>query len=204
MKKLSLLFILCMVSMLAFAQSNPPRDSVGGGMLGLSQQPADSVGGGMLGLSQQLPPGPASPLNGVGNDIQIGGAHTLYATYVKYNNTVTFKGTGYAQLDDASTVTCPEGGSCLIEFDQFVEVGGSGSDNPWAICSTLDGNLVSEPSCPWQGFVNFGGNYFWKSASGFQFAGGVSPGTHTVQTFIYSQDGVTVGIWALKYQVYQP
>ena len=146
----------------------------------------------------------ASPRNGVGNNIQIGGSHTLYATYAKYNNTVTFKPSGYAQLDDATTVTCPGPSSCLIEFDQFVEVGGSGSDNPWAIWSALDGNLVSEPDGPWQGYVNFGGNYFWKTGSGFQFAGGVSPGQHTVQTYVYSQDGVEVGIWALKYQVYQP
>jgi hypothetical protein len=146
----------------------------------------------------------ASPLADVGNDTQIGGPHTLYQTFAKYNDTVTVKSSGYRQLDDATTVTCPGPSSCLIEFDQFVEVGGSGSENPWAIWSAVDGSLVSEPNGPWQGFVNFGGNYYWKSASGFQFEGSVSPGEHTVQTFVYSQEGVTVGIWALKYEVYEP
>jgi len=145
-----------------------------------------------------------SPLAGVGNDTQIGGPHTLYQTFAQYNNTVTSEPSGYAQLDNGISVTCPGPTSCLIEFDEFVEIGGNGSDNPWAICATLDGNFVSQPDCPWLGYANFGGNYYWKSASGFQFAGGVSPGRHTLQTYVRSQQGLTVGDWALKYQVYAP
>ena len=71
--------------------------------------------------AQELAQSTVSPHTAPGNDIPIGGAHTLYATFVKYNNTVTFKpGGDFRSLDDASTVTCPEGGgSCLIEFEKW-------------------------------------------------------------------------------------
>ena len=39
----------------------------------------------------------ASPLFTAGNDTEIGGAHTLYATFVKYN-TGAFKGAGTSHL----------------------------------------------------------------------------------------------------------
>jgi hypothetical protein len=178
-----------------------------------AQEPASSVVSTLftagndtsIGGTQVLPQIAASPLSSVGNDIEIGGPHTLYATYAKYNDTITLKAAGYAQLDDATTVTCPVGGgSCLIEFDQFVEIGSSATDNRWAICSQLDGVFVSAPNCPYQGYADFGGNYFYKVGSSFQFAGSVSPGTHTVQTFVNSDYGLAVGGWSLKYQVYQP
>jgi hypothetical protein len=193
MKKLSLLFILCMVSMLAFAQTPAVTVTPGGG---------DSLGDGP---TQELPQLTLGPLSSVGNDVELGAAHTLYATFAKYNNTPTFAGGGTQPLDDATTVTCPVGGgSCLIEFDQYVQIGSSATNNRWAICSKLDGVFVSTPNCPYQGYTNFGGNYFYKVGSFVQFAGSVSPGTHTVRTFIDSDDGLTVGIWSLTYRVYQP
>ncbi len=98
-----------------------------------------------------------SPFTGVGNDIAIGGAHTLYATYAKYNNTVTCKpgGDQLEPLDDATTVTCPEGGGwCLIEFDQYLQIGNSATGNRWSICAELDGVPVSTPVCLLWGFTH--------------------------------------------------
>lgn len=145
-----------------------------------------------------------NPLTAVGNDTEIGGAHTLYATYAKYNNTTTIVGGGWQRVDDATTATCPVGGgSCLIEFDQYVQIGSSATDDVWAICSQVDGVFVSTPGCTIQGYTHIAGEYFYKVGSFVQFAGGVSPGTHTLQTFVYSPAGLTKADWSLIYRVYQ-
>ncbi len=155
--------------------------------------------------AQELAQSAVSPLTVVGNDISIGGSHTLYATVVHYNNTPTLKTGGFQPLDDATTVTCPDGGgSCLIEFDQYLQIGDNTTNNRWAICSKLDGVFVSTPNCPYQGYTHLAGEYFYKVGSFVQFAGSVSPGTHTVRTFVNSDDGLAAATWSIIYRVYQP
>ena len=118
--------------------------------------------------AQELPPSTINnnPLTStVGNDTQIGGGHTLYATYAKYNNTTTIVGGGWQRVDDATTATCPAGGgSCSIEFDQYVQIGSGATGDAWAICSQVDGVFVSTPGCTIQGYTHVPGGYFSPSA----------------------------------------
>lgn len=145
-----------------------------------------------------------SPLTSLGNDIAIGGSHTLYTSLVHYNNTIIVEGGGNQPLDEETTVTCPGPGDCLIEFDRYVEIADYATGNRWAICSKLDGVFVTTPECPYQGYTHVAGEYPAKVGSFVQFAGSVSPGTHAVRTFIYSDNGLTVGAWSILYRVYTP
>jgi hypothetical protein len=163
--------------------------------------------------AQELAQSPASPLTAVGNDsesqgginVSTGGAHTLYATYAKYSNTPVIVGAGFQPVDDGTTFTCPgPGGSCLVEFDQYVQIGDSATGNRWAICSELDGVSVSTPGCAYQGYTHIAGQYLYQVGSFVQFAVNVPPGTHTLQTFVYSDHGLTKGLWSLIYRVYKP
>ncbi len=163
--------------------------------------------------AQELPPSPvmSNPLTAAwsnsgsetGIDVSTGGPHTLYVTYAKYSYTPAIVGAGLQPLDDATTFTCPgPGGSCLVEFDQYVQVGDTRTGNLWAICSELDGVVVS--GCTYQGYTHVAGQYLYTVGSWVQYAVNVPPGTHTLQTDVYSEDGLTKGDWSLIYRVYKP
>lgn len=141
-----------------------------------------------------------SPLNTVGNDTSLGGPFMLYATYAKYSNTPVVVGSGYRPLDYGTTFTCP-GSSCLVEFDEFVQINGTQpGDGTWSICAEVDGNLVTTPSCPSQGQPSY---TTYTVGSFTQFAA-VSSGTHLLQTFVYSPSGLTEDTWSLVYRIYNP
>lgn len=160
---------------------------------------ADSVGG--------LPPSPADSvgtLGNVGNDVSLGGPFTLYQTYAKYSNTPVVVGSGYRAVDDGTTFTCPES-SCLVEFDEFVQISGAQpGESGWSICAAVDGNYVNTPNCPSLGSpYPPESDYIYTVGSFIQFAT-VSSGAHTLQTFVYSQYGLTKDIWSLVYRIYTP
>ncbi len=151
--------------------------------------------------AQELPQSAASPLITAGPDISLGGPYTPYQTFAKYSNSIKFVGAGDQPLDTgATTITCPGPGSCLIEIDDFVQIGSNAADNLWSICAKVDGVYVDTPYGPYQGYTHIAGQYLYSVGSFVQFAV-VSPGTHTVQTFIYSQDGLTESIWSISYKV---
>jgi hypothetical protein len=144
-------------------------------------------------------------LNAAGNDTPIGGAHTLYKTYVNYSNAaVAVGGAGFQPLDDPTTVLCPVGGgACLIAAEQNVQIGDNKKGNTWAICTQVDGVFMSTPFCPYQGFTNNNGTeYFYHTGSFAQHMDGVAVGSHTVQTFVYSATGLTKSIYTIIYRVY--
>jgi len=137
---------------------------------------------------------------GVETDISLGGPYTLYQTFAKYNNTATVVGSGFRQLDDGTTITCPGPRSCLIEVDEWIQIGSNATDNRWEIAAAVDGTLVDTPNPPIQGYTHIAGQYFYGTGSFVQFAV-VSPGTHAVQTYVYSDAGLTKSIWSLIYKV---
>jgi hypothetical protein len=107
---------------------------------------------------------------------------------------------GYAAIDSPINFACPGTTTCAYEAEQHVQVAGSTDGNLWAICTQIDGSFLSQPSCPFLGTVpngTFGTGTFTQGASG------IAHGPHTIQTFIYTEDGATVYNYQITYRVYR-
>ena len=60
---------------------------------------------------------------------------------------------------------------------------------------------MAEPLCPYLGYVATG---FLESNSFAQSMSGISPGSHSVQTFVYTDSAATRSIYTIIYRVYRP
>ena len=108
---------------------------------------------------------------------------------------------GFQPIDGVTTLHCPGTTTCTFEADQNVQVRGSTANNAWAICTQVDGAYMTQPSCPFLGNVP---NGFFGAGSFVQTQTGLSAGNHTVQTFLYTDDGADRSIYTILYRVYTP
>ena len=106
-------------------------------------------------------------------------------------------------LDSPITISCSakSGGSCTFSAEQWVQVAGTTADNRILMCTYLDGFLAFG-TCVFSGLVPTGS--FFAAFSYVQTLKGVSPGSHTVQTFVNTDNGGTLGSYTITYRVYQP
>lgn len=118
-----------------------------------------------------------------------------------FSGVTTGSGT-FTPVDAVSTVHCPAKAlSCSIDADMAVELlDASGlSGNQFAICLAIDGNLLS---CNYTDVAPLDGYYrTWDS---LQSAGPYAPGSHTVQTEIYTAAPVSLAYFYSTYHVYKP
>ena len=108
---------------------------------------------------------------------------------------------GFQPIHPPKTINCTGTGTCTAGFEQNVQIKGSTADNNWAICQQVDGAFIAEPSCPFLGAVP---NGTFGSGSFAQQKTGLSIGTHTVQTFVYTDKGAEVGIFNIIVRIYKP
>ncbi len=125
--------------------------------------------------------------------------HTLKGTYNSVVNNVTYAA-GFTAVDAANNVVCPgTAGNCLISADQWAQIGANASGGRVAICFYVDGASVN--GCYFNGEMLASGNYAMFSVS----QGITVPfGTHTVQTFVYTDGGGFGGYFNANYRVYKP
>jgi len=109
---------------------------------------------------------------------------------------------GFVALDNPVNFTCPKGGTCTVSAEQNVQVSGSTSANRFAICTEVDGNIIQEPSCPYLGTVPSDGSYI--AGSFVQNMSAVPSGNHTLQTFVYTDNGGDRAIFNITYRLYRP
>jgi hypothetical protein len=109
-------------------------------------------------------------------------------------------GAGFTAVDSPNTVLCPgTAGSCLLQAQQWAEVGGNGSGGRVALCFFVDGNDIN--GCFFNGEMLADANYtMFSVAQGTT----VTHGSHTVQTFVYSDAGGGGGFYNFNYSVYKP
>lgn len=130
------------------------------------------------------------------------GVHSLAATYLSTSIFNREVGPSYQPLDQAITIVCGNPAGCTIGVEQHVQVGLSTKpNNGWAICTQVDGNYIETPGCAWQGYLL--DNSFYVVGSWAQQTS-VAVGKHTVQTFIYTDDGVQEDDYSIVYRVYNP
>lgn len=111
-------------------------------------------------------------------------------------------GPGFVALDNPISFTCPSGGTCTVSAEQNVQVSGSTSANRYAVCTEVDGNIIQEPSCPYLGTVPSDGSFI--AGSFVQNMSQVSSGNHTLQTFVYTDNGGNRAIFNITYRLYRP
>lgn len=136
----------------------------------------------------------------VAPDTQIRGLK-LKSTAISSGNLGATVPAGFAALDAPLVITCPGHSTCTIAAEQNVQVRGSTANNAWAICTKVDGNYMTQPSCP---FLGYTGTSYYLGGSFSQSQTGFTPGNHTVQTEVYSSNGMDVYNYAINYRVYIP
>jgi hypothetical protein len=130
--------------------------------------------------------------------------HVLQGTYTNFARpgSGTPFGSGVVAIDSPTSISCPgTSGTCTIEYDQSAQILNSSTSNNYGFCIYLDGSQVP-PNCPSLGLLAENSTFTGYSFS--QEVSGVPHGTHTVQTFILTASGGTLGYYTLTYRVYKP
>jgi hypothetical protein len=129
-------------------------------------------------------------------------AHTLLTTYITQNlgfPPTAETGGSYLAIDGLTTFKCPWPG-CTLEIEQSVEVGGvSYADNPWSLSVVVDGSVLGYS--PEIGLVPSDGSYVTGNVNQ---SAPLTPGKHTVQSLVLSNDGLNLGSSHINYRVYVP
>ncbi len=125
----------------------------------------------------------------------------LVSTTQSYGEPGTSEGASFVAIDSPLAFICPAGG-CTVSAEQNVQLSGSVAGNRWAICTAVDGNYMDQPDCPYLGYVSSDGSYL--AGSFVQNMSGVTAGKHTLQTFLYTDDGATLSIYNIVYRLYTP
>jgi hypothetical protein len=125
--------------------------------------------------------------------------HVLKVTY--FTDSVAsahLSGGGNTPLDTPTTIVCPgTTGTCMIRADALVLLGQSGSTGN-VTCTLLDIDNV-DVGCPQTGEV---GTAFAQFPSSVGFT--VSPGSHTVQTWVFVLSDAELGGYQITYRLYKP
>ena len=111
-------------------------------------------------------------------------------------------GSGFVALDNPLDFTCPSGGTCTVSAEENVQVRGTTSGNKWAICAAVDGSFMAEPDCPYLGIIPSDNSFL--AGSFVQNTSNVAPGHHTLQTFVYTDNGGDRGVYNITYRLYRP
>lgn len=131
--------------------------------------------------------------------------HSLQRTYISSgtDNGASFPGSFvFTAVDSPQSVSCPgTSGTCTIQADHWVEMQGSTTSNEAAVCLAVDG--VFDSNC---GFLEdkIPPDLSWLQVTSSHAMSGVHLGTHTVQTFAGSTNGMNVAYFNINYRVYRP
>lgn len=143
-----------------------------------------------------LPP----PENG---DNTLSTAHLLKGTYFNSGNWGGgfFAGGNVAYpVDNQLTVSCPGTTTCTIEADQFVEEGNAPTASSGGLCLDVDNGGWFY--C-WDSGYSQGPNIYGAFSEIFNVSG-LKPGSHTVQTWLFSWSGTDLYQYYITYHVYTP
>jgi len=144
-----------------------------------------------------------SPVRGVSNkqapDLIFN--RKLISTTQSYSNNEATANPGFTALDGVLNFSCPAA-TCSVSAEENAQVTGATSSNRWAICLEVDGTFVGQPNCPYLGFVPSDGSFLGGSFT--QNMSGVTRGAHTLQTFVYMDNGGTLSIYNVTYRLYTP
>lgn len=181
---------------------NMKRTIAGVGVIGLMVVAGSAASAPAANTEHGRPASPFSPVAAGQLKVQpptVLTARHLKSTALSTGSSGVTAGPGFAAIDQVTTLRCPGTKTCTFEADQNVEASGSWDNNRWGICTKVDGTYM--PYCPYLGYLTNGG---FQAGSFIASMSGLSPGSHSVQTFIYTDDGAQIDIYAILYRVYTP
>jgi hypothetical protein len=172
----ALVFVLLGMCCQAFAQEKNPSSSV------------------TVSTSEAAPPAAVS--------------EALYRTYVFHGNgPAPIPAATWTAVDAVHTIQCPgTTGSCTITADISVQEVGSTASNGGAVALEVDGILVctSDASNGCHYAVEIPSDGRFVEANELNSLSSVALGFHTVQTFVWSDNGASGGFYNIRYAVYKP
>jgi hypothetical protein len=151
--------------------------------------------------SNHAPAHTAQPATQTSETITNATPHFLLATFLTQGVPETAEGAEvFFTIDSPTTFYCPNRTGCTLVITQNVEVnGGDASGNLWAIGCNVDSVSVCDGY--WQGETLVDGNY----STGTELSTlSVTRGSHTVNSWVYSFDGLTLAYYNISYQLYIP
>jgi len=128
-------------------------------------------------------------------------SHTLLTTYIDQGSDDVSLGSGFTAIDNPVKINCQSAAGCTINAQTWAEVGAqTSSGNTWGICTQVDG--VYSGICVYVGELPTDGSYQTSSLGN---AIAVTPGTHTVQAFVFvSTAGAFLAQYSNTYHLYRP
>lgn len=131
-------------------------------------------------------------------------SHSLKGTYfVPGDAPQTIPANQWTAVGPEIDIVCPGSSRCTIEAVQSIQIPGPVADGNYFLFDfRLDGLLLDPVIDQEIGEIPTNGSFLTLSAT--EFLGNLSPGKHTVQTFLYSLDGTPVSVSNTTYRVYNP
>jgi len=131
--------------------------------------------------------------------------HVLRGSYIhqgSYKSGLMVPAAMWTKVGNPLMVMCPDiSGMCTIQVDSWIQNGnGMSMGNQYRVCFCLDGMRV--PDCQVVGSTPSDGSLLIGSAS--EMVKMVPPGTHMVQTVVWSMNGMSVFHYTSNYRVYKP
>lgn len=114
----------------------------------------------------------------------------------------------WTAVDPGLTIVCPgTTGKCTITADISVQSGGgSTASNSGAVALSVDGTIVctsdASNGCHYAAEIPSDGRFVEDNE--LNQLSGVTLGNHTVQTFVWSDNGAVGGFYNIRYQVLKP
>lgn len=130
----------------------------------------------------------------------------LARTYFSAGNqgSIFFPAGVYTAVNSPLTINCPGSTSCTIQADMWVETGNTntnGTPNNFAICTEVDGTFL-QGNCFYS--ANTPNDLSFVTGTRSDQSSGWSHGNHTIQTFIFTNNGTPVQQYNITYHVYKP
>ncbi|MGA7631544.1 MAG: hypothetical protein WCB11_12300 [Terriglobales bacterium] len=130
--------------------------------------------------------------------------HALERTYINSAAPEFFSSvpSGPQPIDPLTTIFCPgTSGTCTIEFDQSIQLyATSSSPDSVSLCAQLDSSSFACPTLLQP--LPAPGTYFHVAFS--QEISGVPHGYHTIQSILWTGNGIDAAYYTFAYRVYKP
>lgn len=128
----------------------------------------------------------------------------LKSTSVSFGSPIVSEPAGYANIDSPVKFTCVGPTTCTLSAEIKVQVIANFSNgNGVALCSQVDGQFMEEPeSCPY--LADLPGDGAFHALDWTANMSKVAPGKHTLQSQIYSDQGIGLFEYEITYRLYKP
>jgi hypothetical protein len=128
-----------------------------------------------------------------------GTIYRLKYSYLTSGGSLSVAASSYVPVDAITSVKCPGAGTCTLVANTSTQVHGGGSAGRWAICTYVDGVLMSN-SCLWQDSVGVNSLQMGSNRATYS----VTAGRHHIQSFVYMEGGGQISSYSYQYEVWAP